>query len=154
MSTMTKIGELANSVSNLVAEYGATIVQVHTREGENKFWYTVGLAKYGHKDIIMYGANGPDILRTAMVQVMGGKVMPVNKEVDGVMHNYPVQFKDLLLDIGNEDCWQARKWYLENDVEEVGYMQLVFPDKQRLWPWDDGCNEVVRECQVCSFLPQ
>lgn len=146
--------QLSDSVTDLVKRYGATVVGVKNDAGEYIFFYTVGLAVYGHKDLIIYGASTPGLVRDIMVTVMTGSKYEANVEYNGLMHVYPIVFKDLLPDVGNEDCWQARKYYLNNDVEEVGYMQLVFPDKQGLWPWDDGCNEVVRNSQQCSFLPQ
>jgi hypothetical protein len=114
-------------------------------EGDNylpAFVYSIGLyKKFNHPEIICFGLKTEvmaGILNHALDLVKNGETLEKGKLYSGFLVGYDIQFIEV------------EKEYYQNYVGYAGWfydmtfdfplLQLVWPDKQNKFPWEEGFN--------------
>ena len=124
-------------VADIVAECGWMIQAVMGGDGEPGFAYTVGLAKYGHPEFIVF-ALAPDVAQ----DVLNG----VGEQVRGHEHFVPGGYTTIFGDgfpawlVRCDPAEAAKRLTVARVIHggPVDALQIVWPDKGRRFPWDPG----------------
>lgn len=103
------------------------------------FAFSIGLYKnYGHPEIICFGLtvdNMAEILTGICETVKKGATYVPDKSYDDILADHDVRFlradKSYYADYVGYACW-----YYEG--HEFPLLQLVWPDRDRKFPWEDG----------------
>jgi len=127
--------ELADDIE----KYGWIVLAIEKSDYLPGFVYTVGLwKKYKHPEIICFGLSTETlqtILNIGGELVKSGQTLTTGKIYDDFFENSPAQF--LNVDQRNiSDYFGFAKWY--NDYEEFPALQLIWTDRNSLFPWDTG----------------
>jgi len=106
------------------------------------FAYTIGLYKsFKHAEIISFGLK-TDLLSWMLNHagdlVKGDKPIKPGKQYSGFLEGYNVQF--LPVDKGNYQEYLGYAGWYYNSFDFPVY-QLVWPDKNNLYPWEEGFDE-------------
>lgn len=137
-------------INEMVSRHGFTVVAVVACEDKPSFAYTIGLdANFSHPEICIVGFH-PDImakvLQDAAEMIMVGVEMHHGTTIGGIVVDYPVAFRRPPSEtILPAIFTQALGFYGENVFRMV---QMFMPDKNSLFPWEDGCREDVAQVQA------
>jgi hypothetical protein len=125
-----------------IAENGVHVVHVPQTDEQPEYSYTVGLwESFGQPEVLVFGLEeevAEDLLNVVADEASeDAKFLPDSKH-DGLLVGYPArffvvaqpQYAALVPQIG---------WAYAGEVVPV--VQLVWPDKQGRWPWEDGVRE-------------
>jgi hypothetical protein len=112
------------------------------------FSYTVGLwHTFGQPEVIVFGLEdhvAEDLFDEIADLVHEGRRFLADSKHDGLLQHYPARF--LAVPKGfNREFLGVAVWAHEGDGFEA--VQLVWPDKQGRWPWDDGVRASFRALQ-------
>lgn len=106
------------------------------------FAYTIGLyEKFRHPEIICFGLSSNvlgAILNHARDLARQGEILTPNKMYSGFLNGYDIQF----LPVDNAyypDYLGYGGWYYDMNFD-FPVLQLVWPDKEHQFPWDENFN--------------
>ena len=122
-----------------VEKYGWHIAYFESNRYAPTFAYTIGLYKtFKHPEIISFSLN-TDIL-VWMLNHAGGRIkndekIETNKLYDGFLEGYPVQFLEVKRENYSEYFGYGSWFY---DWQDFPVLQLVWPDKESKFPWEEG----------------
>lgn len=130
----------------MVEEHGMAVQAVFPNEGAEggdryAFAYTVGLAKAGQPEFIMFGL--PHETAHALLNDIGFRALRGEHTfrhgdiVHQLVRDYPVQL------IAVRDSWQhltISNHLFGNPDGALPALQIVFPDEQGRFPWEPGCT--------------
>lgn len=144
-----------------VAEHGVHITFVATPEPGNGarreitgFAYTVGLWQtFEQPELCVFGLGPEDVqeLFDAITEdCEDGKRFHGGQKVDGLMVDYAVRLLEVPWEQAAKHC-EGIVWAYED--QPVPVVQLVWPDKNRRWPWEDGVRDGFREAQPLLGQP-
>lgn len=139
-------------ISQGVAEHGWMIQGV---TGSPPFSYTIGLAKFLHPDLVVYGVN-PSTAQT-MLNEVGQRVREGEKFTPGVSYARVLRDLDVRVLVVPPEVGEfgvAARFYREHDIQHWAMLQLVWPDKANLFPWDKGFDENLRPFQPLLGSPE
>ena len=127
-----------------IERVGWSVIYVGTGDEEPAFSYTVGLAANGRPDVFMIGL--PSNLSMALLNQCASNLL--KKDVDTSdralveeVAQTPLAFREDA-DGLVEGLASVRRRVLQNlNLEDVGFVQLVVPDPNGKFPWDDGCDQ-------------
>jgi hypothetical protein len=136
-------------------EHGVHIAHVPAHEGAPEYSYTVGLwHQYEQPEVIVFGlerAAADALLQLLTDDVDEGKRFAAGSAHDGLLHGYPARFRAVPPAHAASHCPLAQWAY---DGAQPPFVQLVWPDKQGRWPWQDDVREGFAELQpVLELLP-
>jgi hypothetical protein len=122
----------------MINTHGVAIQGVLGRGWEPSSAYTVGLAAREHPEVIVMGlppATGQQLLNDLVRPVLGGVQV---FEPGDVVHDLIAGFPACLIEVldSREHLKVANRIY--GSGGPVAALQLVFPDREGLWPWDEG----------------
>jgi hypothetical protein len=124
-----------------VEEYGFHIVQIAGDGYSPSFAYTIGLYRtYGHPELICFGLS----LSLLHSVLWSGKELLDKQPMPDLSIDYP----DLIDDYDVRLLPVAKEWYGDyfgygiwfNQGRNFPALQIVWPDKQTLYPWNEGFN--------------
>lgn len=125
-----------------VAEQGVHVVHVPMDGDGPGYSFTIGLwHHYQQPEVVVFGL--PDDVTIELLNVLAdeaddGKRFRGGEKHSGLLVDYPVRFVDVPKDkVG--DYLGAAQWAYEG--ADFPCVQLVWPDKQKRWPWDEGVRE-------------
>lgn len=131
-----------------VAEEGVHIVHVPGGSDGPGFSATIGLwFHYEQPEVIVFGLHeeiAEDLLNAVADAADEGKRFKHGENHKDLLVNYVVRF----LDVPQEkvaDYLGTAQWVY--DGAEFPVVQLVWPDKQQRWPWQEGVREGFRDSQ-------
>ncbi|MCC3160272.1 DUF4262 domain-containing protein [Hymenobacter sp. 15J16-1T3B] len=125
-----------------IEKYGCHIILILGDDYLPSFVYSVGLTKtYGHPEIICF-----DLPREVLFSVVDmaheliktGRALKPGQSYDDFLEGYDVQFVPVNNEYYPDYLSYARWFYGSNEAFET--LQLVWPDKQHRFPWDEGFN--------------
>lgn len=129
---------------------------VGVREGEHVpgWGYSIGLW-HTHRsfELAVFGLPAETCMRlinAAGDLVKQGSEFRPGDHVDDVINNYPVAVKFIHNSWYGDLFGQALDFYQQ---PPLAFLQLVWPDKQHRFPWDDGVDEHCRDVQPQLWLP-
>ncbi|HLP13783.1 MAG TPA: DUF4262 domain-containing protein [Flavobacteriales bacterium] len=107
-----------------------------------QFGYSIGFFEtYGHPEIICFGLDLDlidNIIQNAHRQIKLGMRFEKDTSYGGFLEGYDIVFIDVMN--GHQGDWVGYDaWYFKE--RKVPCLQLIWPDKNRKWPWEEEYNE-------------
>jgi hypothetical protein len=106
------------------------------------FVYSIGLfKKFGHPELICFGLKTEvmgAILNHACDLVKNGETLAINKVYPGFLEGYNIKF--LKVDKEYYPNYVGYGGWFYNMTFDFPLLQLVWPDKQHKFPWEEGFN--------------
>jgi len=131
-----------------IGEYGVHIVHVLEGDQGHGFSYTVGLTcSFEHPEVIVFGLPeqiAHELLNAIADNASNGAQYVAGATADDLLHGYPVRMLGVAAD-DHGDYLGLAQWAYEGAEFEV--VQLVYPDKQGRWPWDDSASKGFQDAQ-------
>lgn len=135
------------AILDAIETEGLHVEHVATDDGSG-FAFTVGLwHTFGQPEVIVFGLEehvADELFEEIADLAHEGAKFLADTQHDGLLQHYPSRFLAVPKGFYREFLGVA-VWAYEGDGFDA--VQLVWPDKQGRWPWDDGVREVFRECQ-------
>lgn len=122
-----------------IEQYGWAVQVVMETEGEPAFAYTIGLVRnFDHPELIIVGLKYESmfgILDVCGVDVRNGRRFEDGKVYDDCLEGYAAIFRSVpkfeYRNYIGYACWFDGSW-------DIPVLQLIYPDKEGRWPWDEG----------------
>jgi hypothetical protein len=133
-----------------VKEYGWHVLNVFGPEGP-KFSYTIGLyLSFGHPELLVAGL--PPEKAMPIVNLIGERVAKGEAFASGtvsteILRNLPVSFR--AVDPAHYPEWIGLGLWFYRSLRpgELPLLQIVWPDREGRFPWDEGFDESLRAFQ-------
>lgn len=140
-----------------VRQHGWQVMKVASRSDEPQlppFAYTIGLmASFGWPELICYGlkADTMAVLLNSAVDELRRRSQP---PADGVaLHDVAEGFECRLIPVAHRHhiehlgfaIWFAR--YRGEDPSDIKCFQMIWPDRNGVFPFERGCSEGVKQMQ-------
>jgi len=133
-----------------VREYGCHILNV-AGDGRSDFSYSVGLyANYGHPEIVILGlpsATAMGLINMVRDRAASGAPVEDGTMADGLARGYPVAFVSVEQEHFVDRFGFANWFYRALPAGEFPVLQLVWPDRQGLFPWHAAFDPGLRPVQ-------
>ncbi|HWV73583.1 MAG TPA: DUF4262 domain-containing protein [Pseudosphingobacterium sp.] len=131
-----------------ISEHGWQVVMIPATSYLPPFAYTVGLwENYGHPELIGFGLPiglFHLILNKAGELVKSGSTIQINKEYEDFLETYLTTF--IPVDPRNlKDYFGAAIEHYQ--TMDFAALQLIWPDKNQRFPWQDGFEEKYKRLQ-------
>lgn len=120
-------------VAEKVAEFGHTYQHVMDSV---PMTYTVGLTGQGFPELVLFGLppqTAQAVLGTVVEKVKAGEQFTNGQEMHDVVAGFPV----MVIEVADAEELLVAQAFVGPD-RAVTAWQVVFPDAQGLWPWDEG----------------
>ncbi|RFZ92343.1 DUF4262 domain-containing protein [Mucilaginibacter conchicola] len=125
-----------------IAKYGCHLTLIESNGYTPAFIYSIGLYQnYGHPEIICVGLDinvMAAIINGAKDMAAAGETIVTGKLYQGFLQDYDVQFLEVQELNYFDYLGFGSKFYQGIDYP---VLQMVWPDKQNKFPWEDGFNE-------------
>jgi hypothetical protein len=135
--------EITRNILNDIAAFKMHIAFIESDGYCPRFGYTIGLFKqFNHPEIIVLGLN-PDSTGS-ILNNLKSKIESGTRFINGVKYqdflvDFPIQF--VYVQSGHyKDYLGYAGWY-NNQSFDFPVLQLVWPDKKGIFPWELGFNE-------------
>jgi Domain of unknown function (DUF4262) len=153
-----KMGEqrFRRKVEQDIQRVGWTVVAVNGDPEINIPWwaYTVGVTRtHAHPELAIAGLPPElmqQILNTVGFLVRDGATFSDGTQADNVLQSYPVAFRQIHRYWFRPLFGSARRFY---GNWSFAVLQVVYPDRDGRFPWDDGCSAAIRGQQPRLDLP-
>ena len=113
------------------------------------FAYTIGLEEsFGHPELVMFGLDPGElgglmhrILNVVGEMIKSGYSFSHGVQVDDILEGHPCAFR--VVDLSHySNHFGCGRWFHHGDDFRV--LQMVWPDGESRFPWDDGFEEDLR----------
>ena len=126
-----------------VATHGWHVVMIEGDEEGPGYLFTVGLYyNYEHPELLIMGLPRDvsyQLLHEAVGQIQKGKKYSAESD-DTELASFPLAFRSV--DIGQYRPYLGYGiWFYENCPTPFPALQMVWPDKEGKFPWQDGYDE-------------
>lgn len=126
-----------------IEKYGWHVVAVDADEEGPGFLFTVGLYyTYGHPEILIAGLTREvayELLFQSEKLIREGKRYE-NNWIDTDLANFPLAIKAIFFDY-YQDYLGYGCWFYRSLPRPFPAIQLVWPDKEGIFPWQRGYNQ-------------
>ena len=131
-----------------VERYGLHVIKVLGADDEPDFAYSVGLFRtFDHPEVIILGLRLETmhrLLNDVAGELRTGRRFAAGDVSDGFLDDYDVAFRTVPERQYRPYLGWAT-WF--NDGLQYPALQLVYPDRERRWPWEPGVDEGFRRQQ-------
>ena len=132
-----------------VQRYGLHIVNVLEEGDFPGFAYTVGVYRtFEHAEILIYGLRkdrAHQILNDLADNLRAGKRYVAGETYDDLLEGLSCTFRIIpQTHYGEHLGWAT--WF--NETIDYPAVQLIYPDREGRWPWQDGVSEGFRRHQL------
>jgi hypothetical protein len=128
-------------VNDNIEEYGCHLTLIEASNYLPGFVYSIGLfKKFKHPEIICFGLNpevAADIINHACDLIKDGESFETGKSYSVFLEGHNIQFINVAKDHYSDYVGYAGLFYNSFDFP---LLQLVWPDKQLHFPWEDNFN--------------
>jgi len=134
-----------------VREQGWDVVSVAVKGGVPRHSYTIGLARRGLPEFIVFGFSADlarPVLSDLAQRVLDGERFPTQVGLADVLPGMPA----VLLEVPEAEANHYLVAAREYAPKSLRALQIAWPDGQDLFPWQDGYDESFRERQVILNL--
>lgn len=140
--------DLFARIDSDIEESGFTIVATATEDG-SAYSYTIGLSlKYSHPEIFIVGLDpklSARLMHNAVNQIKAGKAAFLNNVTNNeIIEGYSVIFKMPQTDKPVLNPFNAASGYYESKNHPYAVVQMVIPDEQGKFYWEEGANPEFR----------
>jgi hypothetical protein len=122
--------------------------------GEVEFAYTIGLwHTFRRPEVVMFGLHGEGMhqwLNTCVEYGRDHGWPAKGEQFAGVLDRFPVQLRPVHASWHDALFGAARRFY---QGATVPILQLVWPDRNGIWPWQEGATMTSRTRQPFAWLP-
>lgn len=132
-------------VDSDIDKHGWSAMHIFSTGDSIPFTYTVGVARtWGAPEVVIVGlaqdqAHGILTSYAHEVRVRRTNVgFAHGEKSDEFLVGFDVMFLDVPKAERGDYFNMARRYYRERGVKAWGTQQLVWPDEEGRWPWDDG----------------
>ncbi|SEW56353.1 DUF4262 domain-containing protein [Chitinophaga arvensicola] len=126
-------------IQDKIDQYGCYIIGIESEDHLPGFAYTIGLTQqFNHPEIICFGLSTgllKDILNDACELIKNGQSFQPGIDYDDFLEDFPLQFLSVDQSFLPDYFGIANAFY---HASEYTALQLVWPDKQSLFPWETG----------------
>ncbi|AEV84479.1 hypothetical protein ACWT_3456 [Actinoplanes sp. SE50] len=138
MAAELRADEIAE-IGKAIARSGLYLQFVPQPTALETCWYTVGLTRYGHPELILFGLP-PDISRPALQAVAeeiiaGRRVLTAGQRAGDILEGHQVEL--VAVTEPDRHLPVAAQFY-EATGAVVEALQIVWPDRHHRWPWQPG----------------
>ncbi|MDU1891822.1 MAG: DUF4262 domain-containing protein [Dysgonomonas sp.] len=130
------------AILNNIEKYGCHLALLEADNYLPAFVYSIGLyKKFNHPEVICFGLSTDlmgRLINYAADLVKQGKVFEPNKPYSGFLEGYDIQFVPVD-EAFYADYMGYGGWFYDMSFDFPA-LQLVWPDKEHLYPWDEGFN--------------
>jgi len=134
--------EAGREVLQNIADNKAHVMHVTDDAGAPKFSYTVGLwHHFEQPEVIVFGldlAAADELLQRVVEECVGGARFAHGDKHEGLLVGFAVRFVDVPDDRAQAHLGGA-SWAYEGGA--FGCVRLVWPDKEKRWPWQPGVRQ-------------
>ena len=144
---------LVGKMRKHVEENGWTLQSVFGSEDTAPFSYTIGLSvTYGHPEVYVCGLQheiAQQLLASVAARISAGERFDV-PVTDAEIANVPTAFRPVRGEEVDENSGIGQ----EVLGRPFGAVQLFWPDKNGLMPWEDGCDPEIARAQTSMFVAE
>lgn len=131
-----------------------TGVFAQQNETGSEWAFSIGLFhSFGHPEVIIFGLpfqRCMDIVNVIGKEVQSGKRYGSQKQYDDILQEpYQCCFREVSRQHFREYVGYGL-WFYEDDPFPL--LQCFWPDQNRLFPWDSGCNDYAKSAQPLLFV--
>jgi hypothetical protein len=126
-------------VNGLIDQHGWAVQHAHGDVTFPPFSYTVGLAKWGHPEIVVVGlppAVAQSQLNTLAERVRAGNRLVAGQRIDDLLRSYAC----VLVTVADSRLLPIANAIYRGDGPPISAVQLVWPDPAGRFPWQRGCT--------------
>lgn len=131
-----------------VTEHKAHVLHVTDDDGVPKFSYTIGLwHHFEQPEVIVFGLDveaAEELLQNVVASCAEGARFAHGDKREELLVGFAVRFLDVADEAARAHLGAATWAYEGGDYRCV---QLVWPDKEKRWPWQDGVRQGFRDVQ-------
>ena len=134
--------EEKNAILSNIEKYGCHLALLEPTNYQPGFVYSIGLfKKFGHPEIICFGLKTDvmgAVVNHARDLIQKGETLVPGKLYDGFLEGYKIQF----LAVDEDYYWHYvgyGGWFYDRSFD-FPLLQLVWPDKQQHFPWEEEFN--------------
>ena len=129
-------------ILNNIEQYGCHLALLSPTNYLPGFAYSIGLyKKFGHPELICFGLSTNvlgAVLNHGRDLIKCGETLVPGVAYQGFLEGYPIQLIEVNKSFYPNYVGYGR-WFYEYSVDFPLY-QVVWPDKQHKWPWEEGFN--------------
>ena len=130
-----------------IDRFGWCVMKIANDKGPD-FAYSVGIFRtLGHPEILMFGlppATMHRLINDVGNRVRAGARYVAGQRTDEFLEGYDVTFRAVPpFQYAGHLGWAT--WFY--DGEDFPALQMVYPDRDRRWPWEEGVSQVFRDVQ-------
>jgi hypothetical protein len=135
--------EITTNIIKDVGEYRVHIAYVESDGYCPRFGYSIGLYKeFNHPELIIIGLDAEStgaIINNVKNEIERGTKFLEGINYTGFLLEFPMQFVEVQKEYYPDYLGYAG-WYNDNSIN-FPTLQLVWPDKKGIFPWEPGFNE-------------
>ena len=149
-------------IVDCVEHAGCFVVSVFPNEGSDDlpFSYSVGFTKsLGQPEVILLGLpsdTGHALVNDLFVMCRNGQRLTDGAQIDDLVPNFPVVARAVDESWIVQSYFASALWYHRTQMGGAlqDAVQIVWPDADCNFPWDDGCADWVRADQPALYEPR
>jgi hypothetical protein len=130
---------MEDAVRGNVAEHACHVMKVPADDEGPGFAYSIGLTKtYGQPEVICFGLSAEVMhwmINELRDRMANGETFADGQRVTGLIEGYDCELRKVRVSRYREFLGYALWFYAGDEFEAL---QIVWPDKARRFPWDDG----------------
>ena len=131
-----------------VEQNGWHVLNVFAEDGVPPFSYSIGLYQtLGHPEIFIAGLPSrvaDPLIHSVGEEIRAGRSFEAGEVNSDLLRGHDCAFRPVPRHAYQEYFGRAIDFY---DGENFPVLQLVYPDQEGRWPWDDGAEEGFRLMQ-------
>ena len=137
-----------------VREIGWSVFGIIEEDGDPGWAFTIGLRhNYDLPELVMFGRDVPDMqnwLNRVVARYAEGQPITAGEVIDGIVGVQPVMLTPV------DPSWQLD--FLGAAVDfyrgsQFDVLQLIWPDDNGTWPWEEGAHGSSRQRQPKAWVP-
>lgn len=152
MSCEVGVDGMAESLEKMIESFGHAVVatRVEVPGGELNLSFTVGLSRQGLPELVTFSL--PNHVAQAMLNTSADRLragqLPTDVGVGEIACPMDVFFKVAFIEKVREVSLAIEAL---SGVDAPMVLQMVWPDKSGLFPWEAGFDESLRSCQPSLY---
>ncbi|MBR0754645.1 DUF4262 domain-containing protein [Bradyrhizobium jicamae] len=133
-----------------VREHGCHIMGIGGDASTPDYAFSIGLfVNYGHAEIVIFGlrpATAQAIINDIRDQAASGRMFADGDVCDDIIVGHKVCFAEVPL-ADYQAYLGTAIWFYAKQSRPFPCLQLVWPDREGRFPWDEGCDAGFRKDQ-------
>lgn len=145
-----------NAMAKEIRKNGWAVTFILPRDDLPSYAHTVGMSYSGRPELLVIGLNLEDaqvLLNGCAALLMKGAILPAqHAKIDTLTHQPIALRKDDPYGSMAAISKSAVIWAEETKAPELEFLQIVIPDSNGLFPWEEGCQPSAARAQDPSEI--